>query len=128
MTKFSSIESEKLCVKLFGLDSSLALVIANCHNFIGKTLSCFQKMIFYSSQQANCLTSLQVYGTIYHMIHGNPFNLKALVDKWPDFNTVVVRPQEQEMADDLDYNTNTYQIYSKDSPELSGIPGLLRRH
>ncbi|XP_031240620.1 glycine N-acyltransferase [Mastomys coucha] len=58
--------------------------------------------------------SLKVYGTIYHMIHGNPFNLKALVDKWPDFNTVVVRPQEQEMADDLDFYTNTYQIYSKD--------------
>lgn len=58
--------------------------------------------------------SLKVYGTVYHIIHGNPFNLKALVDKWPDFNTVVVRPQEQEMADDLDYYTNTYQIYSKD--------------
>ncbi|XP_052568498.1 glycine N-acyltransferase [Peromyscus californicus insignis] len=58
--------------------------------------------------------SLKVYGTVYHMNHGNPFNLKALVDKWPDFNTVVVRPQEQDMADDLDYYTNTYQIYSKD--------------
>lgn len=58
--------------------------------------------------------SLKVYGTIYHVNHGNPFNLKALVDKWPDFNTVVVRPQEQEMEDDLDYYTNTYQIYSKD--------------
>lgn len=58
--------------------------------------------------------SIKVYGTLYHMIHGNPFNLKALVDKWPDFNTVVVRPQEQDMADDLDYYTNTYQIYSKD--------------
>lgn len=59
--------------------------------------------------------SLKVYGTVYHMNHGNPFNLKALVDKWPDFNTVVVRPQEQDMADDLDHYTNTYQIYSKDS-------------
>jgi hypothetical protein len=29
------------------------------------------------------------------MNQGNPFKLKALVDKWPDFNTVVVRPQEQ---------------------------------
>ncbi|XP_036035610.1 glycine N-acyltransferase [Onychomys torridus] len=58
--------------------------------------------------------SLKVYGTVYHINHGNPFNLKALVDKWPGFNTVVVRPQEQDMADDLDYYTNTYQIYSKD--------------
>ncbi|XP_035298995.1 glycine N-acyltransferase isoform X2 [Cricetulus griseus] len=58
--------------------------------------------------------SLKVYGTVYHMNHGNPFNLKALVDKWPEFNTVVVRPQEQDMANDLDHYTNTYQIFSKD--------------
>uniref|UniRef100_A0A287A7E5 Glycine N-acyltransferase-like protein n=1 Tax=Sus scrofa TaxID=9823 RepID=A0A287A7E5_PIG len=58
--------------------------------------------------------SLKVYGTIFHMNQGNPFKLKALVDKWPDFNTVVIRPQEQEMTDDFDHHTNTYQIYSKD--------------
>ncbi|XP_007952071.2 glycine N-acyltransferase-like protein [Orycteropus afer afer] len=39
--------------------------------------------------------SLKVYGTVFHMNQGNPFKLKALVDKWPDFDTVVVRPQEQ---------------------------------
>ncbi|KAM7236276.1 hypothetical protein CapIbe_013462 [Capra ibex] len=58
--------------------------------------------------------SLKVYGTVFHMNQGNPFNLKALVDKWPDFKTVVIRPREQEMADDFDHYTNTYQIYSKD--------------
>ncbi|XP_062053857.1 glycine N-phenylacetyltransferase-like [Lepus europaeus] len=58
--------------------------------------------------------SLKAYGTIFHMYHGNPFNLKALVDKWPDFNTLIVCPQEQEMTDDFDHYTNTYQIYSKD--------------
>uniref|UniRef100_A0A8C4KVT2 Glycine N-acyltransferase-like protein n=1 Tax=Equus asinus asinus TaxID=83772 RepID=A0A8C4KVT2_EQUAS len=56
---------------------------------------------------------LQVYGSVFHMNQGNPFKLKALVDKWPDFNTVVIRPQEQEMTDDFDHYTNTYQIYSK---------------
>ncbi|XP_008830429.1 glycine N-acyltransferase [Nannospalax galili] len=72
--------------------------------------------------------SLKVYGTIYHMNHGNPFKLKALVDKWPNFNTVVVRPQEQDMTDDLDYYTNTYQIYSKDpqnSWEFLGSPEVI---
>ncbi|XP_037378101.1 glycine N-acyltransferase-like protein isoform X2 [Talpa occidentalis] len=48
------------------------------------------------------------------MNRGNLFNLKALVDKWPDFGTVVVRPQEQEMTDNLDHYANTYLIYSKD--------------
>ncbi|CAK6449338.1 unnamed protein product [Pipistrellus nathusii] len=58
--------------------------------------------------------SLKVYGTVFHMNQGNPFKLKALVDKWPDFSTVVVRSQEQEMVDNWDHYTNTYQIYSKD--------------
>ncbi|XP_063085156.1 glycine N-phenylacetyltransferase-like [Cavia porcellus] len=58
--------------------------------------------------------SIKVYGTIFHMNHGNPFKVKALVDKWPDFNTVVVLPQEQEMNDDLDHYPKTYQIFSKE--------------
>ncbi|XP_040859946.1 glycine N-phenylacetyltransferase-like [Ochotona curzoniae] len=58
--------------------------------------------------------SLKAYGTIFHMYHGNPFNLKAVVDKWPDFSTVVACPQEQEMTDNFDHYTNTYLIYSKD--------------
>uniref|UniRef100_A0A8C9Q043 Glycine N-acyltransferase-like protein n=1 Tax=Spermophilus dauricus TaxID=99837 RepID=A0A8C9Q043_SPEDA len=49
--------------------------------------------------------SLKVYGTVFHINQGNPFKLKVLVDKWPDFNTVVVRPQEQDMTDDLDHYT-----------------------
>ncbi|XP_074087546.1 glycine N-acyltransferase-like isoform X2 [Macrotis lagotis] len=58
--------------------------------------------------------SVKIYGTIFHMNKGNPFKLEALVDRWPDFKTVIVRPQEQEMTDDLDPYTNTYQVYSKD--------------
>ncbi|XP_014687256.1 glycine N-phenylacetyltransferase-like isoform X2 [Equus asinus] len=72
--------------------------------------------------------SLKVYGTVFHMTQGNPFKLKALVDKWPDFNTVVIRPQEQEMTDDLDHYTNSYQIYSKDPkncPEFLGLPEVI---
>ncbi|KAI5934247.1 Glycine N-acyltransferase [Manis javanica] len=72
--------------------------------------------------------SLKVYGTVFHMNQGNPFKVKALVDKWPDFNTVVIRPQEQEMTDDFDHYTNSYQIYSKDpknSQEFLGSPEVI---
>ncbi|XP_008692390.1 glycine N-phenylacetyltransferase-like [Ursus americanus] len=72
--------------------------------------------------------SLKVYGTIFHMNQGNPFKLKALVDKWPDFTTVVIRPQEEEMTDDFDHYTNTYQIYSKNPPncqEFLGSSGVI---
>nr|XP_044998141.1 glycine N-acyltransferase-like protein Keg1 [Jaculus jaculus] len=68
--------------------------------------------------------SLKVYGTVFHMNQGNPFKLKALVDKWPDFNTVVIRPQEQDMTDDFDHYTNTYLIYSKDPKKCQGFLGL----
>ncbi|XP_059960482.1 glycine N-acyltransferase-like [Mesoplodon densirostris] len=68
--------------------------------------------------------SLKVYGTVFHMNQGNTFKLKALVDKWPDFNTVVIRPQEQEMTDDLDHYTNTYQVYSKDPKKCQEFLGL----
>ncbi|KAM9081339.1 glycine N-acyltransferase-like isoform 1-T1 [Megaptera novaeangliae] len=68
--------------------------------------------------------SLKVYGTTFHINQGNPFKLKALVDKWPDFNTVVIRPQEQEMTDDLDHYTNTYQVYSKDPKKCQEFLGL----
>ncbi|ELV11036.1 Glycine N-phenylacetyltransferase [Tupaia chinensis] len=68
--------------------------------------------------------SLKVYGTVFHMNQGNPFKLKALVDKWPDFNTVVIRPQEQEMTDDFDHYINTYQIYSKDPKNCQEFLGI----
>ncbi|KAM7085434.1 glycine N-phenylacetyltransferase-like isoform 2-T7 [Molossus nigricans] len=67
--------------------------------------------------------SIKVYGTVFHMNQGNPFKLKVLVDKWPDFNTVVVRPQEQEMVDDFDHYTNTYQLYSKDPKNCQELLG-----
>ncbi|XP_058518409.1 glycine N-acyltransferase [Ochotona princeps] len=72
--------------------------------------------------------SLKVFGTVFHINHGNPFNLKVLVDKWPDFNTVVVRPQEQNMTDDLDHYTNTYHIYSRDPKTCQAFldsPGVI---
>ncbi|XP_032212582.1 glycine N-acyltransferase-like isoform X1 [Mustela erminea] len=72
--------------------------------------------------------SLKVYGTVFHMNQGNPFKLKALVDKWPDFTTVVIRPQEEEMIDDFDHYTNTYQIYAKDlknCEEFLGSPEVI---
>ncbi|XP_036736270.2 glycine N-phenylacetyltransferase-like [Manis pentadactyla] len=68
--------------------------------------------------------SLKVYGTVFHMNQGNPFKVKALVDKWPDFNTVVIRPQEQEMTDDFDHYTNSYQIYSKDPQNCQEFLGM----
>ncbi|XP_008065659.1 glycine N-acyltransferase-like [Carlito syrichta] len=81
-----------------------------------------------TSLRKNLPSALKIYGTVFHMNHGNAFKLKALVDKWPDFNTVVVRPREQDMTDDLDNYTNTYHIYSKDlknCQEFLGSPEVI---
>ncbi|XP_074083760.1 glycine N-acyltransferase-like protein 2 [Macrotis lagotis] len=65
--------------------------------------------------------SLKVYGSIFHIIRGNPFNLEVLVDSWPDYQTVITRPQKQEMMDDKDHYANTYHIFSKDLQKLPEI-------
>ncbi|XP_072494379.1 glycine N-acyltransferase-like protein 2 [Notamacropus eugenii] len=67
--------------------------------------------------------AIKVYGSIFHINRGNPFNLEVLVDSWPDYQTVITRPQKQEMMDDKDCYTNTYQIFSKDLQKLPEILG-----
>ncbi|XP_050614593.1 glycine N-acyltransferase-like protein 1 isoform X2 [Macaca thibetana thibetana] len=60
------------------------------------------------------LGGLKVYGSVYHINHGNPFNMEVLVDSWPEYQMVITRPQKQEMTDDMDSYTNVYRIFSKD--------------
>ncbi|XP_030077720.1 glycine N-phenylacetyltransferase [Microcaecilia unicolor] len=62
--------------------------------------------------------SLKVYGSLYHINRGNPFNLEVVVDSWPQFKTVITRPHESEMKDDLDNYTNSYFLFTKDSENL----------
>ncbi|XP_062052072.1 glycine N-acyltransferase-like protein 1 isoform X2 [Lepus europaeus] len=64
---------------------------------------------------------LQVYGSMYHINHGNPFNMEVLVESWPEYHTVIVRPQKQEMTDNKDPYTNTYCIFSKEPKKLMGV-------
>ncbi|XP_051822811.1 glycine N-acyltransferase-like protein 2 [Antechinus flavipes] len=67
--------------------------------------------------------AMKVYGSIFHINRGNPFNLDVLVDSWPDYQTVITRPQKQEMMDDKDHYINTYHIFSKDFQKLPEILG-----
>ncbi|XP_054297351.2 putative glycine N-acyltransferase-like protein 1B isoform X1 [Pongo pygmaeus] len=60
------------------------------------------------------LEGLKVYGSLFHINHGNPFNMEVLVDSWPEYQMVIIRPQKQEMTDDMDSYTNVYRIFSKD--------------
>ncbi|XP_074132052.1 glycine N-acyltransferase-like protein 2 [Sminthopsis crassicaudata] len=64
---------------------------------------------------------MKVYGSIFNIIRGNPFNLEVLVDSWPSYQTVITRPQKQEIMDDKDYYINSYHIFSKDLEKLPEI-------
>ncbi|XP_078531990.1 glycine N-phenylacetyltransferase-like [Lissotriton helveticus] len=67
--------------------------------------------------------SLKVYGTLFHINRGNPFNLELLVDSWPDFQTVITRPPRQERYDDLDHYTNSYYMFTRD---IEGLRKILK--
>lgn len=63
--------------------------------------------------------ALKVHGAVHHVICNNPFRLQVLVDQWPEFTSVICRPQLEEMTDGLDPYTNTYFLFSKDPQNLS---------
>nr|XP_033777012.1 glycine N-acyltransferase-like protein 2 isoform X2 [Geotrypetes seraphini] len=65
--------------------------------------------------------SLKVYGSVFHINHGNPFRLEVLVDTWPQFSTVIARPSPKEMTDDLDNYRNSYFLFTKDPDNLQDI-------
>ncbi|XP_029430333.1 putative glycine N-acyltransferase-like protein 1B isoform X2 [Rhinatrema bivittatum] len=82
-------------------------------------LNCSQKLAMLEKALTKSFPeSLKVYGTVYHINRGNPFNLEVVVDTWPHFTTVISRPHESEMKDDLDNYTNSYFMFTKDPEKL----------
>lgn len=61
--------------------------------------------------------SLQVYGYIYQLNRVKADRMDVLVDRWPDFNIVLVRPVRQEEADFF----KDLCIYCKDRDTLKKI-------
>nr|XP_033776742.1 glycine N-acyltransferase-like isoform X2 [Geotrypetes seraphini] len=89
--------------------TNLSMMLLHC----SQKLAALEKILMKSFPE-----SLKVYGTIYYINRGNPFNLEVVVDSWPQFNTVITRPHESEMKDDLDNYTNSYFLFTKDSENL----------
>ncbi|XP_010831471.1 PREDICTED: glycine N-acyltransferase-like protein 2, partial [Bison bison bison] len=54
-----------------------------------------QLQILYESLEESIPESLKVYGALFHIRNKNPFNLEVLVDAWPEYRTVVIRPQKE---------------------------------
>ncbi|XP_060462729.2 glycine N-acyltransferase-like protein 2 [Panthera onca] len=77
--------------------------------------------ILYESLEKSIPESLKVYGAVFNIKNKNPFNMEVLVDAWPDYQIVITRPQREEMKDDLDHYTNTYQIFTKAPDKLEEV-------
>ncbi|XP_077605038.1 glycine N-acyltransferase-like protein 2 [Crocuta crocuta] len=77
--------------------------------------------ILYESLEKSIPESLKVYGAVFNIKNKNPFNMEVLVDAWPDYQIVITRPQREEMKDELDHYTNTYQIFTKAPDKLEEV-------
>ncbi|ELW66890.1 glycine N-acyltransferase-like protein 2 [Tupaia chinensis] len=77
--------------------------------------------VLYESLEKSTPESLKVYGAIFHIKNKNPFNMEVLVDAWPNYQTVITRPQKEEMKDEQDHYTNTYHIFTKAPHKLEEV-------
>lgn len=65
--------------------------------------------------------SIKVYGAVQIVRKGNPFKLEVLVDSWPDFKTVLCRPQKEGQDFDLDEYLNGYTLFTKEPSSAKNI-------
>ncbi|XP_030077007.1 putative glycine N-acyltransferase-like protein 1B [Microcaecilia unicolor] len=93
-------------------DSTFKMLFLHC----SQKLATLERILIRSFPE-----SLKVYGSVFHINRGNPFNLEVLVDNWPQFNSVISRPSPKEMTDDLDNYKNSYFLFTKDPDNLQDI-------
>ncbi|XP_069086080.1 glycine N-acyltransferase-like protein 3 isoform X2 [Pleurodeles waltl] len=54
------------------------------------------------------------------ILQGNPFHQEILVDSWPNFNAVLVRPQKKGETSSSDTYMNSYVYFFKDPTSVPG--------
>ncbi|XP_035260642.1 glycine N-acyltransferase-like protein 3 isoform X1 [Anguilla anguilla] len=74
--------------------------------------------------------SLKVYGCLYNINRGKPYNWEVIADSWPDFRAIICKPTPQSRQDyqDREGDLNMCHIYAKDKESLQkllGTSGLL---
>ncbi|NXV87130.1 GLYL3 protein, partial [Calonectris borealis] len=89
------------------------MLVLNC----SMKLQLLEKMLRWSFPE-----SLKVYGAVMNINRGNPFRKEVVVDSWPDFKAVIIRPQRENEMDDLDHYTNAHAVFYK---ELQAYQELL---
>ncbi|XP_035260662.1 glycine N-acyltransferase-like protein 3 isoform X6 [Anguilla anguilla] len=69
--------------------------------------------------------SLRVYGCLYNINRGKPYNWEVIADSWPDFRAIICKPTPQLRQDcqDQEEDLNMYHIYTKDKESLKKLLG-----
>uniref|UniRef100_A0A8D1GTJ0 Glycine N-acyltransferase-like protein n=1 Tax=Sus scrofa TaxID=9823 RepID=A0A8D1GTJ0_PIG len=63
---------------------------------------------------AKLCSHMRSFGYKFFTSCGVHWQLQLQLDPWPVISSFIYHPTKQEMTDDFDHHTNTYQIYSKD--------------
>ncbi|XP_035260658.1 glycine N-acyltransferase-like protein 3 isoform X3 [Anguilla anguilla] len=69
--------------------------------------------------------SLRVYGCLYNINRGKPYNWEVISDSWPDFRAIICKPKLQSRQDyqDREGDCNMCHIYAKDKESLQNLLG-----
>uniref|UniRef100_K7FAA2 Glycine N-acyltransferase-like protein n=1 Tax=Pelodiscus sinensis TaxID=13735 RepID=K7FAA2_PELSI len=56
----------------------------------------------------------QVHSAVMNINRGNLAGHEVLMDSWPEFKAVLIRPHREVASDDSDFYTNTYAVHYRD--------------
>ncbi|XP_014462763.2 glycine N-acyltransferase-like protein 3 [Alligator mississippiensis] len=78
-------------------------------------LSCSSKLqLLEGVLQQGLPKTLPVHGSVMNINRGNPSSYEVLVDSWPDFKAVLVRPRKEVVTDKSDVFTNMHAAFYRD--------------
>ncbi|KAE8591513.1 hypothetical protein XENTR_v10018477 [Xenopus tropicalis] len=63
--------------------------------------------------------ALKIYGSLFSILKGNPFNLEVLVDSWPNYGAVMTRPLTAPPI--CDPYTNSYSFFIRDENRIHAV-------
>uniref|UniRef100_K7FAC6 Glycine N-acyltransferase-like protein n=1 Tax=Pelodiscus sinensis TaxID=13735 RepID=K7FAC6_PELSI len=78
-------------------------------------LSCSSKLrLLQGTLQRSLPETLLVHGAVMNINRGNLAGHEVLMDSWPEFKAVLIRPHREVASDDSDFYTNTYAVHYRD--------------
>uniref|UniRef100_K7GIH7 Glycine N-acyltransferase-like protein n=1 Tax=Pelodiscus sinensis TaxID=13735 RepID=K7GIH7_PELSI len=78
-------------------------------------LSCSSKLrLLEGTLRRSLPETLPVHSAVMNINRGNVAGHEVLMDSWPEFKAVLIRPNREVASDDSDFYTNTYAVHYRD--------------